>query len=267
MSAFTNFAFDHALSNPPQRQSPSPVPSQIPVNGAAMASGMNGGPGSLSQPGHHMDLNHLWNMVQQLSEALAEQRSKTAEIVGGVERLQARGLVETSPVSGAVQTNGHHPPLDMAAEIAELRRENARKDELLEKTVTENVEMRQLLDLYEGELTKVVEKLRPYAYQHAQALNAQKAHYTQLLEAERQANLELRLVQQEWQRRLGTVGEWTRKAFSENNEGRLALYRKIAGLKRQNQVLRRLAGWEEELDSEDEEERRRRAELEEVISA
>jgi len=99
-----------------------------------------------------------------------------------------------------------------------------------------------------------MQKLRPFAHQHQTAITALHVHYTKLLEDERQANLEMRLEQQAWQAGLGRVADWARKALTEHAGSMDKLEGRMRGMKSENKILRRLAGWEEVDDSSDEEE-------------
>jgi hypothetical protein len=102
-------------------------------------------------------------------------------------------------------------------------------------------------------LTLLLDKLRPYAYNQTQAILALHKHYQDLLEKERATNMQVRLEHAEWQAGLGRVAEYARLALKVQSEGELGLERERRGLKEENRVLRRLAGWEEREDSSDDE--------------
>jgi hypothetical protein len=59
----------------------------------------------LPSSGQQTDMTHLWNLVQQLSEALAENRAQTAGIINGVQQIQARAATDGS-IPTATQVNG-----------------------------------------------------------------------------------------------------------------------------------------------------------------
>ncbi len=106
--------FPQFLDNPGNapRQAPTPTSGQAQTNGVG-AAGV-GLTNPLPSAGHQADMNHLWNLVQQLSEALAENRSQTANIIEGVQEIQARAAAE-----------GHSPTLsqvngELNGEIASL---------------------------------------------------------------------------------------------------------------------------------------------------
>lgn len=107
---------------------------------------------------------------------------------------------------------------------------------------------------YENALTLLLEKLRPYAYTQTTSILALHKHYQTLLDAERATSMQLRLEHSEWQAGLGRVAEYARHALKLQSQGDEGLIAEIRGLKEENRVLRRLAGWEErEGDSSDEE--------------
>lgn len=116
---------------------------------------------------------------------------------------------------------------------------------------SQNSALQSLLTEYENGISLALDKLRPYAAQHASALNAQRSHYLQLIEVERRQNLELRLEHQRWQQGLGSVAENAREALKAQGESELPWMERIAGLEAENRGLRRLCGLEVE-DSEDE---------------
>jgi hypothetical protein len=58
-----------------------------PQNGIPMVNGLPSG-------GQQTDMNHLWGVVQQLSQMLEENRAQTLGIVNGVQAIQARAAEE-----------------------------------------------------------------------------------------------------------------------------------------------------------------------------
>jgi hypothetical protein len=109
-----------------------------------------------------------------------------------------------------------------------------------------------LLSDHEHALTTLVGKLRPFASSHLEALHAQRAHYTALLDAERTANLELRIEIARSQEGLGRALSHARRALNAQNEQSGPWKRKMAALKAENRVLRGVCGLPElEVESED----------------
>jgi hypothetical protein len=99
-----------------------------------------------------------------------------------------------------------------------------------------------LLSEHEATLASLLNKLRPFATNHSNAIAAQKAHYLGLLDQERTANLELRLEIAKLQDGLGRALEAARCAMVENEKGRRVWRRKVASLRAENRVLAGVCG-------------------------
>lgn len=106
---------------------------------------------------------------------------------------------------------------------------------------------------YERAITHVLDKLRPFAYNHAQAIISIHAHYNNLLERERQEKMEQNLEHAKWQAGLQNVARYARMALTAQNDEGLPHLSKIRELKNENKVLRKLAGWEPVEDSSEDE--------------
>ena len=117
-----------------------------------------------------------------------------------------------------------------------------------------NTQLTSLITDYENALTLLLDKLRPYAYTQTSSIIALHKHYQTLLENERATSMQLRLEHTEWQAGLGRVAEYARQALKVQTLGEEGLVSEVRGLKEENRVLRRLAGWEEREGSSDEEE-------------
>ncbi|KAF2084637.1 hypothetical protein K490DRAFT_19925, partial [Saccharata proteae CBS 121410] len=232
---------------------PSPSGASHQANGSgSMPNLVNG----LLSGGHQTDMNHLWSVVQELSTVLSENRQQTAGIVNQVQQLQ-QSRDATSPLSSS-QLNGDSSAAtaaarQSAAELLALRTQLHSTQAQLAASESQTAGLRSLVQDYETNLTGILEKLRPYAYRQHDAILALHAHYNGLLDKERQQNLELRLEYHEWQQGLGRVAQYARAALKEANDGTLPHETKIKQLKAENKLLRRLAGWEEAPDSDDEE--------------
>lgn len=108
----------HNQSRPP----PSPSHSQA---GSIAASQVNGGGqngvpmvNGLPSGGQQTDMNHLWAVVQQLSQLLEENKAQTRGIVEGVAAIQGRAaLEEGGEVGGAAGQGGRAPMREINGEI------------------------------------------------------------------------------------------------------------------------------------------------------
>ncbi|OCL01014.1 uncharacterized protein K441DRAFT_625159 [Cenococcum geophilum 1.58] len=232
------------------RQAPSPNPAShqsngVPNNSIPLVNGLPSG-------GQQTDMNHLWSVVQQLSEVLAENRAQTVGIVNSVQQIQARAAQEGGSPTLA-QVNGELSA-NRTAEIANLSTQLSTTQSQLSTLCTQNASLRALILDYENALTHVLDKLRPYAYTQTQAMLALHKHYHTLIENERATSMQLRLEHAEWQAGLGRVAEYARLALSAQSDADLPYLKRIRELKNENRVLRTLAGWEEASDSDAEEE-------------
>lgn len=106
---------------------------------------------------------------------------------------------------------------------------------------------------HENSLSHLLTKLRPFALSHSHALSAQKAHYLSLLDAERTANLELRLEIARLQDGLGRALDSARSAMKEGEKRGRVWRRKVAALKAENKVLSGICGVRVQEGSEDSE--------------
>lgn len=240
--------------------------------GVAAYPGASAIPGGVTHAGHQMDINHLWGVVQELSEILAQNRAQTAGIIGSVQQMQARSSAsasasaENADGSGGAgaelpsvqQANGEIAS-GQAAELASLQGELARARAEAETTREEYKELAEVNADYEAVLGQVKDKVHEYAKGHADALNAVHRHYNGLLEQEREANLQLRLEHGKWQAGLGRAAEYARMALRERSEEVAPFEGRLRELKFENRILRRHVGWSlEGLEDSDEEEEARR---------
>lgn len=160
-------------------------------------------------------------------------------------KRRGKGEVLTSRVLAASHT----------AELSALQTRITSLETSLSALDAHNTSLTSLVTDYENALTLLLDKLRPYAYTQTTSILSLHKHYQTLLENERATSMQLRLEHAEWQAGLGRVAEYARQALKVQSQGEEGLVAEIKGLKEENRVLRRLAGWEEREDSSDEEER------------
>ncbi|KAF9692968.1 hypothetical protein EKO04_008992 [Ascochyta lentis] len=253
-----NYSFLDSTGNVAMpRSAPSPSPSQASqMNGAPQQNGIpmvNG----LPSGGQQTDMNHLWGVVQQLSQMLEENKAQTQGVLNGVQALQQRaaeeGGIEHQRVS-AREVNGEINAASRATELTTLQSRLTTAESTIHTLETTTTSLTALITDYENALTLLLEKLRPYAYNQTSSILALHKHYQTLLEQERGTSMQLRLEHAEWQAGLGRVAEYARQALKVQGQGEEPLVAEVRSLKEENRVLRRLAGWEERVDSSDEEE-------------
>ncbi|KAF2199469.1 hypothetical protein GQ43DRAFT_345223, partial [Delitschia confertaspora ATCC 74209] len=247
-------------SNMP-RQAPTPSASaaaahQQPVNGIVGPGATSSIPmvNGLASGGQQTDMNHLWSVVQQLSQVLEENRAQAAGIVNGVQAIQARAA-EEGGIGGLSlrEVNGELSAASRTSEIAHLTTRLHTAESTITALQTSTTSLQTLVSDYESALTLVLDKLRPYAYTQTQAMLALHKHYQSALESERATSMQLRIEQAGWQAGFGRVAEYARQALKARSEEEMPYLRELKELKEENRVLRRLAGWEEREDSSDEE--------------
>lgn len=253
--SFPSFLDGSSNSNMPSpglpRQAPSPAP------GSLQSNGIGPGPGSipivngLASAGNATDMAHLWTIVTDLATQLEHNRAETAHLVSSISQLQARAAAEGASPTLA-QANGAISSSQSAAEVVNLQTQLSSAQSHISNLESSNAALQNLVQDYESSLARTLDMLRPYAFQHSEAIVALHAHYNALLDAERKANADLRIDHAEWQAGLAKAAEWARLALREYNEGTLSYVRKVKALKEENRVLRKQAGWPEGSDSEDE---------------
>ncbi|KAI4650854.1 hypothetical protein J4E93_003211 [Alternaria ventricosa] len=249
----------HNQNRPP----PSPSHSQAgsiagsQVNGG----GQNGVPmvNGLPSGGQQTDMNHLWAVVQQLSQLLEENKAQTRGIVEGVAAIQGRAAQEDGGEVGGLnprsaggmgmrEVNGEIN----AATVAHLQSQLSSAQTTIASLTSTNTSLSALLTDYESALTLLLDKLRPYAYSQTSAMLALHKHYQGLLDQERSTSMALRLEHADWQAGLSRVAENARSALRCQSEVEQGLRGRCKELGEENRVLRRMVGWEERESSDDE---------------
>ncbi|RAL11099.1 uncharacterized protein BO97DRAFT_444044 [Aspergillus homomorphus CBS 101889] len=232
------------MANVP-RQSMSPAMPHTPgqVNGAGLP-GMNGG--MPINAGQQMDLHHLYDMVLELSEVLKNNRETTKSIVTSAEEIMKRSVAEgVSP--NIQQVNGELS----AARIAELERALAKEKRLVEILRNEQVENTKLIGEYEAAVGVMVEQIRNYCQNNNLHYLAQKRHYNNLLQAERDSHLESRLDRDYWHAQTMKCAEMIRTAYRLRCEEEETPIRIVAGLQNEVRAYRNALGMEPEKPEEE----------------
>ena len=275
---FSSFLDTSSGPNPLPRQSPSPSPQQSALahqNG--MGGQANGIPlvNGLPSGGQQTDMNHLWSIVQQLSQVLEDNKAQTLGIVNGVQAIQQRaaeeggvGNMNLREVNGEINGRSNDLLIKYAfydiqltwqtaasrtAELQTLTAQLSSAQSTISELTNSNTALTGLITDYENALTLLLDKLRPYAYTQTQAMVSLHKHYQTLLEQERATSMQMRVEHADWQAGLGRVAEYARMALKVQNEGEIPYQRQMKELKEENRVLRVLAGWEAKDDSSDEE--------------
>ncbi|KAI9767783.1 MAG: hypothetical protein M1840_005464 [Geoglossum simile] len=237
MSMFPSFL--EQGSNPPlPRQAPSPAQQGQPH----VTNGVSGGMVNVfpTAAGHQLDLNHLWNQVQELSGLLERNRESSQGIVRRVGEIRERAAVEgANPLLKEINGELNAPnAASLTSTVSFLREENTNLH-------AENNDLSLLLADYETVLEKTLEQLRLYAHEHTMATMSLHRHYATQLAAERAECLELRQQIAEFQARLASMAGLLREAYV-FEEGEAESLGDIEGLRSENRTLRIALGLEKE---------------------
>ncbi|RDI83445.1 hypothetical protein Vi05172_g6586 [Venturia inaequalis] len=228
-----SYSFDPNMNPNAARQAPN----------AAQAQQMNGMSGGHNWPnvGAQADMNVLWEYIQNLSQMHEGIRAQTQHVLNGVQQIQTRGVDD----GGAPHVNGISnagASQSQVAEIVRLQNELSSSNNKIDDLNSYVGKLQGLNQDYEAALSHLMDKVRPFAQQHSQALLSQKAHYLRLIEEERNQNLELRLEQTRFQESASRINDNLKEAMKALTEAELPYIRKIAALKADNKALRRICG-------------------------
>ncbi|KAF3932322.1 hypothetical protein ABW19_dt0208555 [Dactylella cylindrospora] len=188
----------------------------------------------LPNTGHQMDLNHLWNQLQELSQLLTTNRESAATLVQKVDEVKARADTDGALNLRLRETDREASvEVDLQSQMRILRRENA-------ALLAENEDLSALASDYESVLEKVLEGLRIFI--HEQSISTINIHqsYANQLAKERQVNANLRQEAAEFQARLAKLSRILRAAHENDNS--LAPDILIEDLKAENAALRDALG-------------------------
>ncbi|KAL7267795.1 hypothetical protein RUND412_009602 [Rhizina undulata] len=196
--------------------------------------------------GQQLDLNHLWQQIQELSTLLAQNRESAAGLVQKADAIRAaqnRGeqnlpgeehlRVISEKLNGDGCENAAVPCAHDEEEIQKLRLENTHLR-------ADNEDLMQTIQDYEAVLEKVIEGVRIYA--HEQSVSTINIHqnYTQQLANERQANAMLRQNEAESQARLAEISRMLREVYEDQNS--IETDALIDNLKMENEALKEALG-------------------------
>ncbi|KAI9886945.1 MAG: hypothetical protein M1823_001237 [Watsoniomyces obsoletus] len=265
----------------------------LPLSSLGSGAGMNpsvggGGAGNAGlnampmAPGHQMDLNYIWQLVQELSAVLAENRESTEGIVRKVGELQRRALRETAERRGApanmtagevlealhgvipgahqvdsinsfsattapggrtTTTTSDATAAAAAATIADLQAQNETLRERNAFLQNECMELDSLVTDHVNAIETILGLVRNFSQSNTQTIINIHRTYHEQLDAERQTNMDLRNEHFEWQARLMNLAGLLREAYREStNDEALTEVALIAGLRSEVRALRRHIG-------------------------
>ncbi|KAM5472345.1 hypothetical protein MauCBS54593_002936 [Microsporum audouinii] len=249
---FTNFFessnSNNTAGNPPAMSAPrhsnSAPASPAMHNGTPAMPAMNAA--FPMNAGHQMDLNHLYAMVNELSEVLKNNRDLTSGIIKSAEDIARRAAAEGTTPS-LQEANGEIT----ATRIAELERALAREKSRVETLRHEQVENMKLIAEYENAVGTMVEQIRNYCCNNEGHFLSQKRRYNDLLQAERDAHLASRLDRDYWHAQTMKCAEMIRTAYRLRCEEEELPLRIVAGLQNEVRAYRNALGMDPEKPEEE----------------
>jgi DNA-binding transcriptional ArsR family regulator len=139
----------------------------------------------------------------------------------------------------------------LAARIAELERALAKEKRRLEIYRSEQEENWKLIREYEDTVGKMTEAIRNYCCNNESHFLAQKRHYNNLLQAERDAHLKSRLERDHWHAQTMKLCGMIRTAYRLRSEEEELPIRVVAGLQNEVRCLRNALGLDPERPEEE----------------
>ncbi|KAJ5576997.1 hypothetical protein N7535_003923 [Penicillium sp. DV-2018c] len=237
------------VPNMPPRLSPSPSQSPVPSHSSVVTQMNGGGMGAMNSghpmnAGHQMDLHHLYEMVGELSDVLKHNRDVAKNIVANAEEIAKHGIADISSTNGQQTEN-------LNARIAELERALAKEKLQSAEHKRHRDENLQMIGEFESAVGVMVEQIRHYCQNNNMHYLAQKRHYNNLLQAERDAHLESRLDRDYWHAQTMKCAEIIRNAHRLKCEEDDVPTRIICGLQNEVRAYRFALGMEAEKPEEE----------------
>jgi hypothetical protein len=216
--------------------------------------------------GHQQDLNHLFNQIQELGSLLRSNRDKVNQITKDAEEVgkRANGALSEEPSSSSAEADStskrkalrqESPHILTAqsteARIRELELELAKSKHIIELYKHEQKENTNLIAMYEEGMGTAVEQIRNYCSGIEARFLAQRKHYNDLLQQEKDDHLQSRLDKDHWYAQTLKVCEMIRTANRLRSEEWAEEYTIIAALQGEVRILRRLCEMEEQAPEEE----------------
>ncbi|KAK5115355.1 hypothetical protein LTR62_001555 [Meristemomyces frigidus] len=241
----------------------------------ANAGAMNGN--HMPSAGHSADMQTLMQSMEALSGWLQQNREELGALQEGLYRVERAGALhadtngtvnELREVMGALANNAEahmvngelettsaaESQSDSRPTVLSLQRDLAASHSRIHTLETTLSHHEKLQTLYESTLTETTSRLRTYIADQTNYITSIHSHYGQLLTQSREELVEAQIRHQGWQEGLGRLSKSLRGLAGEWESDRRPWVGVGAGLKEENRVLRRLAGWEPIQYDEDEDE-------------
>jgi len=137
------------------------------------------------------------------------------------------------------------------ARIRELERELAKANKIIDLYKHEQKENTSLVGHYEQGMWQATEQIRDYATKNEDRFLAQKRHYNELLQQEKDEHLQTRLDRDHWHGQTIRVCEMIRTAYRLRVDEWCDEYRVVVALQSEVRCLRRCLGMEAEKPDEE----------------
>ena len=138
-----------------------------------------------------------------------------------------------------------------AARISDLERSIAKEKCVIEALQHEQSENTKLISEYEASVGLMVEQIRNYCQNNNMHFLAQRRHYNNLLQAERDSHLESRLDRDYWHAQTMKCSEMIRNAYHLRSQEEEIPIRVVAGLQNEVRAYRQALGMEPEKPEEE----------------
>ncbi|KAK4896095.1 hypothetical protein LTR27_005952 [Elasticomyces elasticus] len=227
----------------------------------------------LPSAGHYADMQTLMASMETLSGWLQQNREEWAQLqegLGRVERLHPGTLsaagIEHLGGEGSASLNGGEVQQaaaprptddnDQRPTLTALQTQLSASHSRISSLESQLRSQETLQTLYESTLTDATDRIRQYCFAQQSYITSLHSHYLGLLEQSREEVVEAQLVHQGWQEGLGRLSGMVREALRSSEEAGLPWVGEVKGLREENRRLRKMVGWSEPPDSEDETEER-----------
>jgi len=147
--------------------------------------------------------------------------------------------------------SSHADHVAAEARIRELERELAKSNHIVSLYKHEQTENTNLIALYEDALGTATEQIRNYCTDLESRFLAQRKHYNNLLQQEKDEHLQSRLDRDHWQAQTLKVSEMIRTASRLRTDEWAEEYAVVSGLQSEVRCLRRCLGMEPEKPEEE----------------
>ncbi|ERF73868.1 hypothetical protein EPUS_05880 [Endocarpon pusillum Z07020] len=191
--------------------------------------------------GHQQDLNFLYRQMQELGEILKSNREKVNGITQAAEEVMNR-----TSANGSEQATREMNGDGGASQIRKLEMQLLKANRAIELLKSEQSNNTELIGKYEDALGTSTEQIRNYCTENNMNYLAQRRHYNNLLQAEKDEHLQSRLDRDYWHAQTLKVCEMLRTAYRLRTDEWGEELKIVSGLQNEVRVLRKALGMDVE---------------------